>query len=56
MDFFDWKKRIEIIVYGLTTFHLDDLPDEDFRIHYDTGTTFQKMAEYIINNNNLKDK
>lgn len=54
MDFLEWKKKVEIIVYSLTNFHLDDLPDEDFYMNYENGTTFKQMAEYIININCLK--
>ena len=53
MEFFDWKKKVEIIVYNLTNFYLDDLPDEDFYMNYESGTTFKQMAEYIITINTL---
>jgi len=51
--FFKWIQEIENKVNQ--TYHLTllDLPDEDYMVHYESGTTPNAMANMIIKNNRL---
>ena len=51
VDFIIWKDLVDSIVFIATGYHLDDLPDEDFRINFDNGLNICDMARIVINNN-----
>ena len=51
MDFEYWKFSVESIVYILTGFKLDDLPDENYRINYENGLHICDMAKIVLNDN-----
>ena len=44
-----WKFSVESIVYLLTGFKLDDLPDENYHINYENGMHICDMAKIILN-------
>lgn len=48
ISFIAWKKRVDDIVYKELELHLDDLPDEDFRMAYDNNINAIKFAKFII--------
>ena len=45
--FYEWKKLVDSIVFILTGYYLDDLPDEDFRINFDNGLHPCDMAKIV---------
>ena len=48
-----WKFMVEKIVYLVTDFKLDDLPDENYHINYENGMHVCDMAKIVILNLNL---
>jgi hypothetical protein len=48
MSFTIWKSLVDKIVYKHISIHLDDLPDEPYRNHYDAGITPNVMASMMI--------
>jgi len=55
IDYFQvWKDLVDTIVYKKSGFHLDDLPDEDYRNNYEQGVSFNTMSITVLSNNELK--
>ena len=51
MTFEKWKFMVGDIVYLVSGFRLDDLPDENYHINYENDMNVCDMAKiYIINN------
>ena len=48
--FYEWKKLVDSIVFILTGYYLDDLPDENYRLNYDTGLKFCDMGKIVVSN------
>ena len=46
-NFYKWKKIVDNLVFVLIAHHLDDLPDEDFRINFDNGLHPCDMAKIV---------
>lgn len=51
-SFEQWRNLVDSIVFIVINLHLDDLPDEDFRINYDNGLHVCDMAKLVIINFN----
>ena len=45
-----WKEFVDKVVFVTIGYHLSDLPDEDFRVKYDSGVHFCDMAKIVIVN------
>jgi len=48
--FKNWLLDVEDIVYYNIEMKLIDLPDEDFRMNYDSGVSAQYMADIVLDN------
>ena len=48
--FDEWKKLVDQLVFVLIGYHLDDLPDENYRLNYDTGLKFCDMGKIVVSN------
>ena len=48
--FEDWKELVDQMVYVLIGFHLDDLPDENYRVNYEYKLKFCDMANIVVSN------
>lgn len=48
LTFEEWKKNVDKIVYENISKRCDDLPDEDYWVNWDSGTTSDMMAKSII--------
>ena len=53
MSFDQWIIIVGNIVYEETGMDIDDLPDENYRINYDSGVSAVTMSQIVISNNNL---
>jgi hypothetical protein len=49
--FASWMNEIEKLVYSTYGFYLEDIPDEDFMVWYENGTTVRNAFAEIIRNN-----
>ena len=49
--FINWIDNVEQIVKEQIFFELLDLPDEDYMLHWNKGTTPKEMANIIFQNN-----
>jgi hypothetical protein len=52
-DFDDWMNKVEEIVFKELKMHLSDLPDENYRYHFENGKSAMYMAQIVINDNNM---
>ena len=43
-----WVNKVDKIVFKYLNLHLDDLPDENYRINFDEGMEPESMAKIII--------
>ena len=50
VSFEKWKQCVDDIVFVIIGYHLDDLPDENFRINYDNNLNYCDMAKIILSN------
>ena len=50
VPFEEWKRIVGDIVFVSIGYHLDDLPDEDYRINYDNNLHYCDMAKIVVNN------
>ena len=48
--FKNWLLDVEDIVYYNIEMKLIDLPDEDFRMNYDSDVSAQYMADIVLDN------
>tara|TARA_B100000902_G_C27303213_1_gene913996 strand:+ start:1194 stop:1376 length:183 start_codon:yes stop_codon:yes gene_type:complete len=48
MNFKNWLKKVDDLVFNKLDLHLKDLPDEDFWVNYDNKMTCVEMADKII--------
>ena len=48
LTFEEWKTFVDKIVYENISKRCDDLPDEDYWVNWDSGTTSNMMAKSII--------
>ena len=48
--FEDWKELVDQMVYVLIGYHLDDLPDENYRVNYEYKLKFCDMANIVVSN------
>ena len=48
--FDEWKNLVDQLVFVLIGYHLDDLPDENYRLNYDTGLKFCDMGKIVVSN------
>ena len=48
-DFYEWKNKIDNIVYKKIGFHLEELADELYRNYFDNGYSIKYMASMVIN-------
>jgi len=48
--FEEWKNLVDQLVFVLIGYHLDDLPDENYRLNYDTGLKFCDMGKIVVSN------
>lgn len=48
MKFKTWLKNVDDDVYKQIKLRLNDLPDEDFWIHWDNNVSSKEMAQIII--------
>lgn len=52
--FYIWKQRIDNFIFDELYLHLDDLPDEPYRIWFEeTDLTPKEAAEIIIQHNDF---
>lgn len=47
-DFYNWKQQVDDYIYDLIQVHLEDLPDNTFRLDFDAGHTYQQMADKVV--------
>ena len=52
MNFNTWKERVDNLVFKNLSLHCYDLPDEDYWVNWNKGSTPQVMAEFVIKNTN----
>lgn len=52
-EFINWMNLIEYIVENKLGLKLLDLPDEMYRVYFEDGITYEKMAKMVIDNNNM---
>ena len=53
ISFEDWRFLVESIVYLLTGFKLDELPDENYYVNYENGMHVCDMAKIVSLNFNF---
>ena len=46
--FNQWRCDVAIEVYQETGYNLDDLPDVDYRVNHDNGTTIANMTKIVL--------
>ena len=51
MSFNQWYDAVGELVYDETGLDIDYLPDENYRINYETGVTAVTMSQIVILNN-----
>lgn len=50
-----WVQNIDIYIYSLIDIHLDDLPDNTFRLDFNAGTSVIEMAEKVLKDTEWED-
>mgnify|MGYP001198057407 CR=1 FL=1 len=50
-----WVQNIDIYIYSLIDIHLDDLPDNTFRLDFNAGTSVVEMAEKVLKDTEWED-
>ena len=50
-----WVQNIDIYIYSLIDIHLDDLPDNTFRLDFESGTSIIDMAEKVLRDTEWED-
>jgi len=53
IDFLIWMTKVESSVYSKLNFTLNDLPDEDYWVHFENKTSVDKMVDIIVTNFNV---
>ena len=43
-----WVKQIDTYIFNLIDIHLNDLPDNTFRLDFEEGTSVIKMADKVV--------
>lgn len=49
MSFEDWKKNVNDIIFDAINLTLDDLPDEDYYIFWDSNYSSKNVADILLN-------
>ena len=52
MEFSQWKETVDTIVFNELQMHCQDLPDEDYWMHWHKNTLPNDMASMVIKNTN----
>jgi hypothetical protein len=50
-----WVQNVDIYIYSLIDIHLDDLPDNTFRLDFESGTSIIDMAEKVLRDTEWED-
>jgi len=50
-----WIQNIDIYIFNLIDVHLQDLPDNTFRIDFESGTSVIDMAEKVLKDTEWED-
>ena len=50
-----WIQNIDIYIFNLIDVHLQDLPDNTFRIDFQSGTSVIDMAEKVLKDTEWED-
>jgi hypothetical protein len=50
-----WIKQIDDYIYNLIDIHLDDLPDNTFKLDFDDGVSIIEMANKVVKDTEWED-
>ncbi len=50
-----WIKQIDDYIYNLIDIHLDDLPDNTFKLDFDEGISITEMADKVVKDTEWED-